>query len=272
MQDKTAYDQTNDISSPTVSTTSIFSTVAVAAAKGYAVMTFDIGTAYLNADMKGTVRMRLDPISARILCQIDDSYKQFLEPDGSMVVSLNKALYGCVESARLWYEHLKIVMKKMQYEINPLDPCVFNKKDSTGSILATVCFHVDDGLATALEDAELELLRDELVKEFGEVTFRTGEVHEYLGIKIDLRRKLQAEMTMKDYTLGIVKPIALSSRLATTCFKSTRPADCWMLTLKSYFIPSQPNVCTYLSGLDRTFSALFRSCALESPNLLSKMN
>jgi hypothetical protein len=41
-----------------------------------------------------------------MLIEIDASYKQFVEADGSMVVQLDKALYGCVEAAALWYSDL----------------------------------------------------------------------------------------------------------------------------------------------------------------------
>ena len=37
----------------------------------------------------------------QLLIEIDASYKQFVEADGSMVVQLEKALYGCVEAAAL---------------------------------------------------------------------------------------------------------------------------------------------------------------------------
>ena len=141
--------ESSDISSSTVSTTSVFSIAATAATKKHYIMTFDIGQAYLNADIKELVLVRLDPISARILCQIDSEYSKYLLQDKSMVVKLNKALYGCVKSARLWYEHLKSVMLRIGYQINPLDQCVFNKFDPSSNVVSTVCFHVDDGLATS---------------------------------------------------------------------------------------------------------------------------
>ena len=41
-----------------------------------------------------------------ILVKIKPEYKSFLCDDGSMIVRLDKALYGCVESAKLWYDEL----------------------------------------------------------------------------------------------------------------------------------------------------------------------
>ena len=34
-------------------------------------------------------------------------YSQFADHKGRIVVKLDKALYGCVESAALWYENLR---------------------------------------------------------------------------------------------------------------------------------------------------------------------
>ena len=34
-------------------------------------------------------------------------YKKFIMKDDNIVVKLDKALHGCIESAKLWYQHLK---------------------------------------------------------------------------------------------------------------------------------------------------------------------
>jgi len=215
-QDKTIYDESIDISSPTVSTTSVFSIVATAAAKKHHIMTFDIGQAYLNADIKEVVLVRLDPISAQILCQIDAQYSQYVLKDNSMIVKLNKALYGCVESARLWYEHLKSVMFRIGYLINPLDQCVFNKLDSESNVISTVCFHVDDGLATSPLESELDILKREMIKEFKEVKFSEGKVHEYLGMKLDFSTDFETEVTTVKYIVDILTNVDIGMAAAPT--------------------------------------------------------
>jgi hypothetical protein len=62
---------------------------------------------YLNGKIKEEVSMKLDKNLAALLIMIDKSYEEYLEKDGTMLVKLNRALYGLVESAKLWYEHLK---------------------------------------------------------------------------------------------------------------------------------------------------------------------
>ena len=84
--------------------------LSIAASEGRSAITIDIGGAFLNADIAPTgvkVHMRLDRMMTQLLIEIDASYKQFVETDGSMVVQLDKALYGCVEAAALWYSDLR---------------------------------------------------------------------------------------------------------------------------------------------------------------------
>ena len=91
-----------NLSSPTAATTSVLTVAAVAAAEGREVVVIDIGGAFLNADMSPTgvlVHMRLDRIMSAILIQIDPTYAQYLETNGSLIVQLDKALYGCVEAS-----------------------------------------------------------------------------------------------------------------------------------------------------------------------------
>jgi hypothetical protein len=114
-QDKGLYE---NLSSSTAATSSVL------AAAGRSAITIDIGGAFLNADIAPTgvkVHMRLNRMMTQLLIEIDASYKQFVKADGSMVVQLDKALYGCVEAAALWYSDLR------GFVANPYDACVLNK-------------------------------------------------------------------------------------------------------------------------------------------------
>jgi hypothetical protein len=74
------------------------------------VKTVDIGGAYLNASMIESgviVHMRLDKVMTAILVRIDPTFSVYVTEDGSSVVQLDKALYGCVEAAHLWYLMLR---------------------------------------------------------------------------------------------------------------------------------------------------------------------
>ena len=53
-------------------------------------------------------------------------YRKYLRDDGTMIVQLTKAMYGCVESAKLWYESIKDTLSETGFERNVQDHCVFN--------------------------------------------------------------------------------------------------------------------------------------------------
>ena len=127
MQDRT-FMTDDDSSSPTATLSSIFTIASIAARDRRHIRTVDIAGAYLNADIsdKG-ILMELDETVSAILLSLDPSYKEFLRPNGTIVVELQKALYGCVESGKLWYDMLCATLKSLGYFANPLDPCIFNK-------------------------------------------------------------------------------------------------------------------------------------------------
>jgi hypothetical protein len=78
-----------------------------------------------------------------VLVWLKPGYKDFLRDDGTMIVRITKALYGCVESARLWFNDLKGTLIADGYVQNPYDPCVFNKTLPTGEQI-TVGVYVGD--------------------------------------------------------------------------------------------------------------------------------
>ena len=203
----------NEISSPTVSINSVFMVIAMGVSQHRNFMTFDIAQAYLNAPMpeEHDVHMTLDELTTRILCEIDPSYKKFLPKVGKqeITVKLDKALYGCVQSARLWYNTLSKYMKSIGFQPNPVDVCVFNRTDESGN-QTTVCFHVDDGLATSSSMNDLQKLERELKEEFGEnMSVTYGDEHEYLGMSLDVSSGSYCEMTMSKYIENLVTDVGV---------------------------------------------------------------
>ena len=107
-QDRDLYPNS---SSPTAALSSLFMVLAIAANKKQKAAVIDIGGAYLNAEMTGEeVLMELDPLLSKLALQTDPSIKPFIDERGVTVVKLDKALYGCVQSARLWYDKLVNVL------------------------------------------------------------------------------------------------------------------------------------------------------------------
>ncbi len=154
-QDKELYD---NISSPIASTASILAVVAIAAHEGRLVIAIDIGGAFLNADITNMgikVHMRLNQTLTSMLMSIDPGHARFVEEQGTSVVELDKALYGCVEAATLWYANLSATLKRIEFTPNSFKNFVFNKVGRDG-VQITEAMHVDDLFVTSASASNLE--------------------------------------------------------------------------------------------------------------------
>ena len=114
-------------------------------------------------------------------------------------------LCGCVQSARLWYNHFSSSLKRIGFVPNPYDQRVFNC-NRDGKRL-TLAMHVDDGLATCEDLEQLYWLDDEIRKEFNDEVESAidKKVFDYLGVKVDTSNGVEAELTMETYILDLCK-------------------------------------------------------------------
>ena len=196
-QNKDLHD---DISSPTVSSSAVMTIFAIAAHEGRSAAVIDIGGAFLNADMgkDNTVHMRLDPTMSGMLIELESTYKEYVDVKGNIVVRLDKALYGCVESAALWYHNLSAALKDGGYTKNEYEICVYNKRNKVG-MQCTIAVHVDDLVITSVDADMIKELKAFLKNRYGEITYTDGHVLNYLGMVFDLSVVGQVKMTMKGY-------------------------------------------------------------------------
>jgi histone deacetylase 1/2 len=184
LQDRTLYD---DVSSPTVQTNHILAILNILSAELRHARVFDIGGAYLNASLKKKVFMILDPFLSSVVVTLEPSYESFLDPvTKTMKVQLLKALYGCIESGKEWYEEAAKFLTLLGFVRNPLDDCVFNKGE--GGEQLTVLLHVDDFLATCIDEMKLDQLEAQLLERFVEVKTQKGDSLSYVGLNISIKR------------------------------------------------------------------------------------
>ena len=124
-QDRDLYD---DLSAPTVAMSSVFTLLSIAAHENRTIAVIDTSGAFLNADMDTglAVHMRLDRNMSSIMIKLAPHYARYTDHKGCIVVRLDKALCGCVESAALWYENLRASLSDLGSSPNAHDMCVFN--------------------------------------------------------------------------------------------------------------------------------------------------
>jgi hypothetical protein len=120
-----------------------------------------------------------------------------------MVVQLDKALYGCIQSAKLWYDHFSSSLKRLGFVQNPLDNCVFNL--GKGDDQLTVLLHVDDGMATCKDPQRLEDFIANITREYIEVKATRGKKHSFLGAVYDFSTEGGCKVTMPHYVSELLK-------------------------------------------------------------------
>jgi hypothetical protein len=211
-QDRSFY---GDVSSPTVALSSVFMVASIAAHQRRHVATADVGGAYLNADMPDSseVYIRIDAIIAQMLIELDSSYKEFLNSDGTIIVRLDKALYGCIESGKLWYENIREYLESNNFVANPHDVCVFNK--GTGSDQITVCIYVDDLLITCVDQKKIDHFLQKLKDRYKELKVTKGDFHDYLGMAFDFSKYGQCKVTMEGFVNECIEHFNVEGKSVT---------------------------------------------------------
>jgi len=205
-----------DLSSPTVATSAVFMIIALAAAEHRYIATMDIGGAYLNARLsEHEVYMRINKNLTAIILELKPEYEQFKCNDGSLLVRLVKALYGCVESSKLWYDHIaSTLIVELQFTRSKLEHCVFYKISTSGNIII-ICIHVDDLLITSVSMDDIELVLQHLLKKYKEVKISRGLKHSYLGMTFDFTTTNKVNVTMEAMIEDIIREYEVSG-VATT--------------------------------------------------------
>jgi hypothetical protein len=202
-----------DPSSPTVSTEALFITAAIDAVERRKVATADVEGAYLHAKMVGEVLMRIEPTIARILVSIAPSYREYQLPDGSIIVRLDKALYGCIESAKLFYENISKVLLDFGFVKNEYDPCVFNK--TMYDKQCTIVIHVDDLKISCANSRGVDDVIKELTKVYGSINVHQEDVIDYLGMDFDYSKPGVVKISMTTMVDQVVEELQIKDTVRT---------------------------------------------------------
>ena len=198
LQDRAIYDNGG---SPTATTTSIFAVANIAAMEKRSVAHVDFPSAFLNATMPDDpgkhIYMRLNKYESMVLAKIDPSYTRFLR-NGKITVKLKRALYGCVESARLWYDKLSGDLLALGFKKNAVDMCIFNRMENDGT-QSTIALHVDDCLITAATSAMVDKVISDIRTIYSELTVHRGPIIDYIGMNFDFTIQGKVTITMSGY-------------------------------------------------------------------------
>jgi hypothetical protein len=138
--------------------------------------------------------------SVEILLKMEPAYERFVTMERGIKTlygKLNKALYGCVKSALLWYRLFHETLKQMGFIINPYDPCVANCKIEGAQ--CTIAWYVDDMKISHVNPEVVTRIIDTLEEKFGKMSVTRGREHNFLGMNIVYTDEKTAKITMKQY-------------------------------------------------------------------------
>ena len=217
-QDRSDYLIT-EIEAPTANIASIFTVAQIAAAEQRHVMVGDVGTAYLNSrkpddDPAKTIHMAIDPRTAAIVVEQDPTFQQYLTKEGGLIVRLDKALYSCIHSARLWNDEITNTLVRLGFEPNPRNKCVFNATED--GVQTTIVVYVDDLMITSVNHANVQRVENELRKSYGQFRTTEGKKLTYLGCTWDF----SAHGLVSIHQTGMIQDLVLSRERTLTERKS----------------------------------------------------
>jgi hypothetical protein len=125
----------------------VFITTVVDTHKGHNIVCFDILGAFLHADLDKDIMMILKGRLAKLMVQVAPNLnRKYITVDrqglATLYVKMQKAIYGLLRSAFLFYKKLVADLESIGFVLNPFDPFVANKVINGNQM--TVCWHVDD--------------------------------------------------------------------------------------------------------------------------------
>ena len=191
--------------------------MTIAASEGRKLLVGDIPSAYLQADHVPANGRRVyivaDKFTTALIVEAMPEYKDFVRPNGTMILEVAKAMYGLVESAWLWYKEFERHMIGLGYSVSTNDRGLFYKRTFVdGKCVASnlVSVHVDDIALAASPNAEGKRLEEELWSSMESrwpgIKMQKGPHYRHLSWNIYQDPKTyEIRKSQRDYLLEVVK-------------------------------------------------------------------
>ena len=186
-QDKSKY---QDLSSPTVRFETVALLLKSAATTGMQVAVADIPGAYLHAKFQDmTTEGAADNkryivakgMLAKMMGAVDAECARCMDKDtGDLYLQLNKALYGLIEAAKLWYSEISNMLLGQGFKQSLADPCLFMHEERQ----LLVGLYVDDMITLYKSKSDLQWFLSLLEAKYGPPRVQSGDTVDYLNVEI----------------------------------------------------------------------------------------
>ena len=85
----------------------------------------DMKGVFVHTPMEGPdVYMKICRKLVAYLLVMYPEFEAFMQADRLIVMHLQKAMYGCVQASKLWYNLLIKLLKSHGYMVSEVEPCV----------------------------------------------------------------------------------------------------------------------------------------------------
>jgi hypothetical protein len=120
-----------------------------------------------------------------------------------LYAKLQKALYGCLSSALIFYEKFLGDLQTHGFDIYPYDPCVANKTIKVDQF--TLTWHIDDIKMSHKDPKKARKVIDCIKGIYGDNMHVSRRLlHDNLGMTLDYIKKGEVKVTMVDYLKGVL--------------------------------------------------------------------
>jgi len=139
-----------DKTSPTATIDAVWAFLAVAQKNKMSVESCDVPSAYLHAPLpKGQKHvMKISKTLSKYVCEADPRAAAYLQPDGTLLVQLQRAPYGLPEAGKLWHDLMTDILRKCGYKNKEGDTCVWKyvekQRDGNVTSVSFILLYVDD--------------------------------------------------------------------------------------------------------------------------------
>ena len=121
----------------------------------------------------------------------DENGKQVL------YLRLKKALYGCMQSAILWYDTFKGCIEELGFEINKHDKCVANMM--VDGKQCTICWYIDDTKISHVDPKVVDQIISKIEDRFGKMTVTCCKAHNFVGMDLKFKDNDTVEILVQEY-------------------------------------------------------------------------
>lgn len=183
----------------------MFISLAIDASERRYVIVCDIPGAFMQAWIDEVVHVKFEGKIAQLLLKVNPSlykkYRVYHDHKPVIYVKLNKALYGTLQAAMLfWRELSTFIVDTLGFTLNPVDNCVANK--TINGAQCTILWHVDDLKISHVDPTVVESILERLNDRFGQqkpLSVARGPVLDYLGMRLDFSTAGQVSVTMPEF-------------------------------------------------------------------------